>query len=272
MRIYTDAEVVSQTTTPAIDYNVSLAHGLSEDEHGTYPWQSERFGHTHDMGWYNLYQIPFEKQVKVTMTCSVDTPFWFRLGGVENYPIAVGNLELPSNAKLQIHRFDESVPVGTLVTLANVSGSAGLLTQLNVWIRSSEAYQEGCIQATIDGGRKLWMSSGLEDYFLGSYFHTMPQMSLGVTGFHLNNSTVCPSKHNGPNSLAAYRIHTQDPVLFSNSLQYQWQATGNDVEGKTLCNYQWPPKDEVKAAFAESTHGEVGTVAITTYAWVYVYS
>jgi hypothetical protein len=269
VRIYVDSEV--GTDFAEVDYNVSLAHGLSTDDNGTYPWQSERFGHTHNMGWYNMYLIPFEHRVRVTLTCSVDSPFWFRLGGVENYPIAVGHLQLPPHAKLQIRKYDEVVPIQTLVTLANVTGTSGLLTQLNMWVRSTEPYQEGCVQATVDG-RKLWLSSGLEDYFLGSYFHSMPQMSLGVTGFHLSNSTTCPLKKNGPNSLAAYRIHSLDPILFTDSLVYQWEPTNQHDH----CNSQWPPVNGSSRPHqdepAASTAAPDGTeVAITTYTYIYVY-
>jgi hypothetical protein len=64
------------------------------------------------------------------------------------------------------------------------------MSQMNMYVRSTAPYQEGCVQASVDG-RKIWLSSGLEDYFLGSYFHSMPQLSLPLTGFQLSNSSVC---------------------------------------------------------------------------------
>ena len=72
-------------------------------------------GHTHNMGWYNRYQIPFQSKVKITMTCNVDSPFWFRVAGVENYPIIVGDLQLPSHAKLEIQSFNATVNINDLV-------------------------------------------------------------------------------------------------------------------------------------------------------------
>ena len=55
-----------------------------------------------------------------------------------------------------------------------------LRTRLRV--RSSTPYQEGCVQASVDGGPTQWLSSGLEDFFLGSNFHTMPNEELRLSG------------------------------------------------------------------------------------------
>lgn len=48
MRVYVDDEVSSGQA--AVDYLVTLAHGLKEVDIGTYPFQSDNFGHTHNMG------------------------------------------------------------------------------------------------------------------------------------------------------------------------------------------------------------------------------
>ena len=69
VRIYVDTEIDNATVAskPAVDYTVSLAHGLAPEDDGAWPWQSERFGHTHNMGWYNRYQIPFQTAGKKTL-------------------------------------------------------------------------------------------------------------------------------------------------------------------------------------------------------------
>jgi hypothetical protein len=143
-------------------------------------------GHTHNMGWFNKWAVPFRRRVRVTMTCSVTSPFWYRVAGAENYPIAVGNLQLPPTAKLSIRKFNQTVGMGALVPLANVSGTPGLLSQVNMWVRSTEPYQEGCVQASVDG-RRMWLSSGLEDYFLGTHTATPRECSPVSTG-----AACCP--------------------------------------------------------------------------------
>ena len=194
MRVYVDEEV--GTNHAAVDYTVSLAHGLAPEDNQTWPWQSSVFARTHITGYFNEYQIPFQKRVRVTIQCDVETRFFYRLGGAENLPVAIGNLQLPPTARLRVERGDKSVGLGGLASLVDVSGSTGLLASVNMFVRSTAAYQEGCFQATVDG-KKLWLSSGLEDFFLGAYFHSMPQMELGSVGFHLSNSTRCPTKQNG---------------------------------------------------------------------------
>lgn len=146
-------------------------------------------------------------RVRVTIQCPGPQPdFFYRLAGAENWPLKIGSLSLPPTARLRVVRFDHSVGLGGLVDLVTVKNATGLLTSLNMFVRSTAAYQEGCFQATIDSKPKLWLSSGLEDFFFGSYFHSMPNMELGNVGFHLDNSSTCPTKGNGPNALAAVSL------------------------------------------------------------------
>jgi hypothetical protein len=177
----------------------------------------------------------------------------------------MGALQLPPHAKLRIAKLNQTVGIGALVTLASASGTGGLLAQVAMFVSSTAPYQEGCVQALVDG-RKMWLSSGLEDYFLGSYFHTMPQMTLPLTGFQLSNQTVCP---HGPNTLAAYRIHGPDPVLFGDSLLLQWQPTG---DGKSAdCNHDWPQTDGLSPPPNPSGNPADGNVTIITHSWLYTY-
>jgi hypothetical protein len=87
MRLYVDGEADAHTSgsplPPSVDYAVSYAHGLSPNQTAVFPWQSDTAGHTHDMGWYNRWAVPFERRVRVSRTCSVDTPFWYRIAGAE---------------------------------------------------------------------------------------------------------------------------------------------------------------------------------------------
>ena len=84
-------------------------------------------------------------------------------------PIVVSGLELPTTSRLQLVRTTDTITAGDLVTFANISGTNGLMRQLNLVINSTDyGYQEGCVSAVIDGANDLWLSSGLEDYFLGA--------------------------------------------------------------------------------------------------------
>ena len=120
--------------------------------------------------------VPFGKSVKITLTDpDEDSTFWYMCRGVENLPIVVAGLTLPASTRLQLQRTTETVRAGSLVKWGTVESKAGLLRQLNLVVNSTNYhYQEGCVSAVIDGSDAIWLSSGLEDYFLGAYFHSMP--------------------------------------------------------------------------------------------------
>ena len=195
--------------------------------------------------------------------------------GMENGPLTVSGMALPSTARLNLQHTElPDTKVGTLVTWANISGSAGLLHQLNLVVNSSSyEYQEGCVSALVDGGtahpNPIWLSSGLEDYFLGAYFHSMPVMHLPFSGFMLN-ATEESGKFGPANALAAYRIHEKDPVVFSDSLLLRWIAESDNDQGDGgWCNFHWP---ETKMP---STPPHIGvnasTISVSTLAFIYTW-
>ena len=169
------------------------------------------------------------------------------------------------------------------ITFANATGSAGLLRQFNLVIDSSNyGYQEGCVSALIDNDEPLWLSSGLEDYFLGAYFHSMPTEHLPYSGFeNLEPATALPDPtnqtldktHLRTNSLAAYRIHEPDPLLFSSSFQFRWIASSdNGHKNGGFCNYDWPPAPMPPAAKPIIPDPEAGlVVSVDALAWVYLW-
>lgn len=246
IRYYIDGEAEA-----SIDYPLFLAHGQgpaqlegtnaanprAEGGPGTNfttptsPWGNAMFGRTHDSGWYNTYLVPFGKSIRITLTDSVgSSAFWYMCRGVENMPLVVAGLQLPPSARLSLQRTTTTVVPGTLITFANATGTAGLLRQFNLVVNStSYGYQEGCMSALIDNDTPLWLSSGLEDYFLGAYFHSMPTEHLPYSGFENIEPATAMPKHSdklsdktlATNSLAAYRIHEPDPLLFSSSFEFR---------------------------------------------------
>ena len=88
--------------------------------------------------------------------------------GVENLPIVAAGLTLPPSTRLHLQHTKKTVQAGTLIKFASVAGKAGLMRQFNLVVNSSNyRYQEGCMSAMIDQA-PLFLSSGLEDYFLGT--------------------------------------------------------------------------------------------------------
>lgn len=179
--------------------------------------------------------------------------------------MVVSGMQLPSNARLQLQSVNTVVPANGVVTLANFTGSAGLLRQVNMVANSSTyMYQEGCVSAWLDD-QPLWLSSGLEDYFLAAYFHTMPQEHLRLSGFSLGAQPIGPLK---TNSIAAYRIHDPDPILFTNSITMRWVATHSKTP---LCNYDWPAAAMPPVGTVPTPTPSQGSIEVATLAWVYVW-
>lgn len=72
------------------------------------------------------------------------------------------------------------------------------------------------------------------------------------------------------NSLAAYRIHERDPLLFTRSFVLQWIASSDNFpdHNSGYCNYDWPPAEMPKTPPAALLHG---TVSVDSLAWIYVW-
>eukprot|EP00941_MAST-03F_sp_MAST-3F-sp1_P000772 g772.t1 len=277
VRYYVDGE-----TTASIDYPLFLAHAQGPAQVGgtnkigsdTIPWGNSLFGRTHDSGWYNTYIVPFQRSIKITLTDPVGSSlFWYMCRGVENLPIVIGGLQLPSTTRLQLQRTSTTVRPGTLVNLANSTGNPGIMRQTNMVVNSTRYdYEEGCMSARIDG-EPLWLSSGLEDYFLGAYFHSMPTEHLPYSGFEVIEPAVNDNSTVTNNSMSAYRIHDPDPILFAKSLQLNWIASSDNVHHNGgFCNYDWPAAPmpaSPKPIIPDPGAGEAITIDALT--WTYVW-
>jgi hypothetical protein len=268
VRVYVDGEA-----TASIDYPVGLAHGAGPSQVAlppSGPWASALFGRSNDGGWWNTFLIPFGTAVRVTLTNADPLTVWYMVRGVEEWPLAVGAVPLPPSARLALTRTQATVPAGSLVTWAAVDGRAGLLRQVNLVVNSSDyRYQEGCVSAAIDGGGGLWLSSGLEDYFLGAYFHGMPVLHQAYSGFALN-ATSEPEQV-PTNSVAAYRIHEQDPVFFNQSFTLRWIASSDNKHlDAGWCNYAWP-QQAFPSGPPPSPTPSLGNVTVDVLAWLYVW-
>lgn len=182
------------------------------------------------------------------------------------------------------------VKAGALINFATANGTAGLLRSFNLVVNSSDySYQEGCMSALIDGARPLWLSSGLEDYFLGAYFHSMPTEHLPYSGFQniqpaTKSGPPCslPAGHCSSNSLSAFRIHEKDPLLFSSAFSFQWIASSdNKNKNAGWCNYAWPaakmPSQPPKPFPTNRTYdcgrkdGKPCSVSVDALAFLYVW-
>ncbi len=248
IRIYVDGE-----TNASIDMEMFLGHGIGFDDSAA-PWGIARFGKTGDpSGVYDTYRIPFGKSVRITAQLAPGAPehpeFWWIVRGTENLPVELGGVKLPANARLKLYKLTNytAQPLEEF-PLCNVK-DAGAFYEVTMVAKGSSArgdwtdlsFMEGCMRAYIGGAASpLMLSSGLEDYFLGTYYFNKGKYYTPVAGLtHFD-----PGTH----EFSAYRFHDDDPIFFHNGLRLTARC-GEKVDGRVIGN---PPKTEY-----------------TTYVWLY---
>lgn len=233
LRIYVDGE-----NSPSIDMEMGLGHGYGADGDGA-PWGTEKMGKTgHPSGVYNTYKIPFGSSVRVTAQRSVDSPdggpFWWIVRGVDGLPVTFAGLRLPDQARLRLYTKENHVaePLEEF-SLCDVQG-AGTVYQVamsgeslrNVGDWKDISYLEAIVRAYLNGDPDpLLLSSGLEDYFLGTFYFNRGRFANAIAGLtHLDSEN---------NSFSAYRFHDDDPIFFNNGLRLTCRC-GEELNGAML--------------------------------------
>ena len=239
IRIYIDGE-----EDASLDFNLFIAHGLGfpeTEELKNIPWGTRRIAHTANGGIYNTIRIPFSKSFRVTATTQSSGMMWYIIRGVENYPVVLGDLVLPSHTRLRLYK-NENFFLKPLdfMNLAYVKSSAGALFMVTMVAESSNlVFLEGCFRAYIDGSnRTTWLSSGTEDFFLSAFY-----FNKGL--YHLNNAGLTfKSNQSSPVSrIAAYKFFENDPLLFTKSFELWWRCSDDIVStDKYGCPNSWPDK------------------------------
>jgi len=227
IRFYVDGE-----TTPSVDMELFLGHGIGWAD-ASAPWGSARVGKTgHPSGLYNTYRIPFGKSLRVTgqLGTGVEKPqvFWWIIRGVENLPVYLGHLRLPANARLRLQvRKDVELEPLQMFDICQ-SWRAGAVYQVTLAVASKNFnFLEAVLRAYLDGAKKpLLLSSGTEDYFLGTYYFNRGMYHLPIAGL-----THKQEDAGGTCRFSAYRFHEDDPVIFQKGIRLAWR-NGEEKDGK----------------------------------------
>ena len=245
IRVYVDGQ-----REAAIDMALFLGHGIGWNDDSA-PWGTNRIGKTgRPSGIYNTYRIPFGDGVKVTaqLANSVRQPqvFWWILRGLTNYPVHCGTIALPATARLHLQCREQitAKPLEEIEILH--SERAGLLYAVTLAAQSGNFnYLESCLRAFPNGRPDpLWLSSGTEDYFLGTYYFNAGRYHLPLAGLTHRDG-------DGAGSLfrfSAYRFHEDDPVPFQRGLRLVWR-NGEELRGHRF--------------------GDPKPTQVNSYVWVY---
>lgn len=248
IRIYVDGE-----DTASIDMELGLGHGYGFGESAA-PWGCRRLGKTgHPSGVYNTYRIPFGAGIRVTAQRARQSPdgapFWWIVRGTENLPVTIGGVRLPEHARLKLHK-RENYTAQRLeeFNLCDVKG-AGAVYQVTMAAKAKQvtgswkdfSFLEACVRAYFDGAQEpVLLSSGLEDYFLGTYYFNRGRFATDVAGLtHIDKEKA---------SFSAYRFHEDDPLIFHQGLRLTCRC-GEEIAGRVF--------------------HEPSATTYTTYTWVY---
>lgn len=243
IRIYVDGE-----KRASIDMELMMGHGVGFQDEAA-PWGIERIGKTgQPSGIYNTYRIPFGQSVRVTAQRAGgdtgDPAFWWIIRGVENLPNEIGGVRLPDIARLKLYTV-ASRTVKPLEELAMADTKASGMLYMTAIAASSGnfCFLESCVRAYVGGSKRpMLLSSGLEDYFLGTYYFNRGRYYTPLAGLtHIEKDR----------EFSAYRFHERDPIPFEKGLRLTIR-NGEEFEGKVF-----GPKP-----------GPTDTT-FTTYVWIY---
>lgn len=248
IRVYVDGE-----TVPSIDMELGLGVGVGFQDAAA-PWGNRFVGVTGaPSGIYFNHRIPYSRSIRVTAELPPgvprDTVLWWIIRGLENGQLEVCGFPLPSTARLKLHKvIDREVQPLEEFDLAKVAGT-GLLFQVTMAAQSSNfEFLEGQMRAYFGPETKLdtklqFISSGLEDYFLGTYYFNRGLYHLPQAGLtHKDEAT---------SSFSAYRYHDDDPVVFSEGFRLTCRC------------------GERRGAKTFGTTGQPRPTKYTTYVWIY---
>ena len=243
IRVYVDGEA-----NASIDMELGMGHGIGFGDQDA-PWGIARMGKIgHGNGIYNTFRIPFSNGVRVTAQMGKgiagNPDFWWIIRGTENLPITVGGVKLPPQARLHLYkREDYTAQPLEEFDLCNTS-KAGALYLVVIAARCADGnfnYLEAQMRGYLNGAKEpVMLSSGLEDYFLGTYYFDRGRYHTPISGLtHFD-----PKDH----SFSAYRFHDDDPIFFQKGLRLTCRC------GEKAGNH---------------TFGNPKATTYTTYAWLY---
>jgi len=244
VRIYVDGEAA-----PSVDMELGLGVGVGFEDSFA-PWGTKFNGITGSpSGVFMNYRIPYLKSIRVTAELPAgvprDTVFWWIVRGIENLSLAISGIQMPARARLRLHKKEDHQvqPLDELV-LCDVAGG-GMVFMVTMAAKSTNfEFMEGQIRAYFGKDpTPQFLSSGLEDYFLGTYY-----FNRGL--YHLDQAGLT-HKNEEDHSFSAYRFHDLDPIVFSHGIRLS-------------CRCGEKSGDEV---FGTTRHPQPTT--FTTYVWTY---
>ena len=163
-------------------------------------------------------KIPYYKSCKVQLIqpqAGAKDYVWAMVRASDRVNVQYGGFRLPKGAHLKaIRKPNEVVARGDLYTLYDTDRNSMVVGVVTFIDAESNNTLEGCVRAFDKrDGSITYLSSGLEDFFLSTYYFdagAFLRYKAGITYLDLKD---------GKCKLAAYRIFTDNPVCFDHPVR-----------------------------------------------------
>lgn len=258
-RYYIDGE-----TTASIEFTAPKAAGAFYADADM--WGNAQNGKGGSRGgWYVNYKIPFQKRINITIQGRVGNGFVI-LRGLENLPIQVGTLTLPTGTRLTLHKLSQTFQPLDWVPIVDLPSGDGLIYMTAISANSSSNnFWEGCYhlytpyQQAFPG---TVLSTGMEDFFDSAYGFGGGEYKYPVSGCTHREA------HGSSMAVSAYRFHEQDPIAFTDGVKFQWRI--GDLINKQA--HPLSPKCFIeKQGPGDQVVGHPAATHVESYAWVYTW-
>lgn len=230
-----------QEQTPAFSAKMFLMHGVWFEDPDTFT--TTLTGKTgHPGGMYNNYRIPYQNGIKITVTMSrketQENLFWSIVRATEGMEFFLYQKKAV-NPRLVLHKVEDytAMPLEEFEIYKAHRPGCLFLTTMSA-VSDNLEYEEACFRGYCGGEMQL-LSSGMEDYFLGTYYFQKGKYQndiAGVTHFKAEEYTI-GGRTKTPTEFSGYRFHTDDPVFFPEDFRMTLRC-GERLRGYTFHNPQ----------------------------------
>lgn len=164
------------------------------------------------------FKIPYYKSCTVELVQpqpGVKDEIWTTVRATDKVCVSYGGRKVPKGAYFRgIRRASEKVASGDQFTMLESTKNT-MLVGVNLFLDSeTECSMEACLRAfDTRNGSAQYLSSGLEDFFLGTYYFDSGQFMR----YHIGQTYL--KRENGKVQLSAYRMFTDYPICFDHPVK-----------------------------------------------------
>ncbi len=229
VRYYIDGEKLA-----SIAFRPSMAAGSGFNDAESAPRGTKWMGVGAGKGgsgqaWFHNFKIPFGSSVRVTTQTTNGASyggFYLIVRGGLDLPLVLGEVPLPSTARLELQKFEGPLaPLAFLDVVSVPRGREGqiFLTALSVNNSGTGGlnFLEGCYHM-YDPPETPWpgtvLATGTEDFFDSGWYFNSGEFYMPVSG--MTHKVTTPKL----TEWSAYRTHEMDPLRFSDGVRMQWRC------------------------------------------------